>query len=181
MLEQKGLDRIEFHYKCTILKGTVQQQLVAYIPSVGEDSVAIRHEPELKDAHLHCYRMAEGNKLWNIVSEIFFIFYAYKYGPQEQRIIINRRIIQSSMKLNAIFEAKIRNMTGEVYISFQMLVIFILSTNSTKTSPWHLSGLHQHPNVLSLSWCSWLKSNGLAKSFSLYNWIAFSLPYFFTL
>lgn len=39
------------------------------------------------------------------------------------------------MKLNAIFEAKIRNMTGEVYISFQMLVIFILSTNSTKTSP----------------------------------------------
>ena len=40
----------------------------------------------------------------------------------------------TSMKFNAMFEAKIRNMTGEVYISFQMLVIFILSTNSTKTS-----------------------------------------------
>ena len=50
MLEQEGLDRIEFHYKCTILKGTVQQQLVAHTPSVGEDSVAIRHEPELKGA-----------------------------------------------------------------------------------------------------------------------------------
>jgi hypothetical protein len=41
----------------------------------------------------------------------------------------------TSMKLNAMFEAKIRNTSGEVYISSQMLVIFILSTNSTKTSP----------------------------------------------
>jgi hypothetical protein len=30
----------------------VQQQLVAYTPSVGEDSVAIRHEPELKNGAL---------------------------------------------------------------------------------------------------------------------------------
>ena len=55
-------------------ESAVQQQLVAYIPSVGEDSVAIRHEPELKDALLHCYRMAEGNK-YEILSQKSFLFF----------------------------------------------------------------------------------------------------------